>query len=449
MALALSQFGNQDVALYASYLLTHYGCDRGIGVDAPQGVSNTGTSSGCAEARGRGEVWSAAVDYLEGLVRSGGGCVSSRLQLDNQSGEASARVGDGGVCCDDGGGDATCRSRHSGKKSVCGLLGASANITGGSGHVDVDNCIGKPGQTKFGSGRCDSGGERESKRLETDDCKGQSVAGGGGNVGSEDTSSGLGLGPNTLRNREKRQKRARAKRAKASGVPFWRRLSKPVEDFGGSDCGSEGRYVPGLSRSVRTVDTRTAEEIEAVRTLAIRRSAENKVAAAMSEHKLASLLDPDKTKTLRDLDAVRMQERINTTRAKSQASFKKCASPLESVGSAASAGEFALKQEIRKNVALKSENKNLEEQLDKLLKVATPSQLTMLANLELRYVPTEEEIMAMDEDVSPYYSVDDMEEEAAKYRLGGGTKRQVSSALPSTSELMASLREMDATGKYY
>jgi len=250
----------------------------------------------------------------------------------------------------------------------------------------------------------------------------------------------------TLRNREKRKKRKEQLRAAKEllaadcAVPLWRRKVRVDAD----DESSVG--TPGLSRSVRTVDTRTAEEIEAARTLAIRRSAENRVAAAMSEHKLTSLLDPDKTKTLRDLDAVRMQERINTTRAKSQASFKKCASPLESVGSAASAGEFALKQEIRKNVALKTENKNLEEQLDKLLKVATPGQLTMLANLELRYVPTEEEIMAMDDDVSPYYSVDDMEEEAAKFRLGGGTKREVSSALPSTSELMASLREMDATG---
>jgi len=215
-------------------------------------------------------------------------------------------------------------------------------------------------------------------------------------------------------------------------VPEWRKSAAPLSEA-----------------SVKTVDTRTAYEIEAAASLAKRRVAENKVAEAMAMHRLVSLKDKEKTDALRRLDIARVEERINTTKAKSQASFKKCGSPVGSVGSALSAGEFAMKQEIRKREALQAELAYLHLQFDLVFKHASDKVKQQVADLPEPYIPTFEEIEAMDDELSPYLSVDAMEEEAAKFTTGRFVRRaSVSDPEPTTEELMARLRAMDESGCY-
>jgi len=210
-------------------------------------------------------------------------------------------------------------------------------------------------------------------------------------------------GPNWERNRQWKEKKKSSKDRRSGSVPEWRRSASAL---------------PSLSGSVRTVSTECADEIEAKRTLAARRVAENKVAEALARHRLASMQDVEKTKALQQLAVVRVEERINTVRAKSQASYKKCGSPLESVGSAASAGEFAWKQEIRKREALKVERDYLEQQLVEMLKHASPEARQAVADIPEPYIPSLAEIEAEDEDISPFWSQEEMEADAARYAHG-------------------------------
>jgi len=165
--------------------------------------------------------------------------------------------------------------------------------------------------------------------------------------------------------------------------------------------------------------------------------------------KMRSMRNKDKTEALARLDVVRIEERINTTKARSHASYKKCPSSLESVGSARSAGEFAFRQEVRKREKAIQERDYFEVQLDKLLAVATPAQRQLVADIPEPYIPTDEEIEAMDDDVSPYLSYEEMEEKAVRFAVGGSGRRvAVDSAQPTTEELMARIRRMEETGQY-
>jgi len=128
-----------------------------------------------------------------------------------------------------------------------------------------------------------------------------------------------------------------------------------------------------VSGTTVAVVQRTAEELEAARTLAKARVAKNKVDEALAAHKLESLSDKTKTDALKRLEAARMEERINTAKARSQASYKKCDQSLKSLGSTGSAGEFALKQEAKRARDLEIKVKYLEQQLDKVFPHVPPA----------------------------------------------------------------------------
>jgi len=267
----------------------------------------------------------------------------------------------------------------------------AAPVVGGGGECSIGDVV-VVADSGGSVGSCGSVGEAAGAVADG--------AAGAGSVGA----CGVGSrGPNWERNRQWKEKKKGSKSRRVRSVPEWRRSAS---------------VLPSLSGSVRTVSTECAAEIEAKRTLAKRRVAENKVAEALAEHRLASLHDKDKTKALQQLAVVRVEEKINTVRAKSQASYKKCGSPLESVGSAASAGEFAWKQEVRKRDALKVERDYLEQQLVEMLKHASPEARQAVADIPEPYIPSLAEIEAEDEDISPFWSQEEMEADAARYAHG-------------------------------
>jgi hypothetical protein len=154
-----------------------------------------------------------------------------------------------------------------------------------------------------------------------------------------------------------RNKRKREQCKRRQGQP-WRQNWRRVDGNGG--CVSDD----SVAGTVKTVDSRTAEEIEAARTLAVRRAVENKLAIAVSNAKLAGFKDKSKTDALGKLAAARMEQRINEAKAKSQASYKKCDESLKSLGSTGSAGEFALKQQVKDAKQDKAMLKYVQSQAD-------------------------------------------------------------------------------------
>jgi len=253
----------------------------------------------------------------------------------------------------------------------------------------------------------------------------------------------------TLQNRAKRRAKVEGKNKKKNSVPVWRRNAVPVSASVVTPPLTEDSSAGSGSSGGVGVAVRSEAEVEAAETLARRRAAENKVAEALAKHRLNSLNDKAKTDALRRLDVARVEEKINTTKAKSQASFKKCASPIESIGSALSAGEFAMKQEVRKREALQAQLDYLNVQFDLVFAHASPKVKQAVADIPEPYIPTFEEIEAMDDDVSPYLSMDQMEAEAARFSTGKFVRRaSVSDPEPTTAELMARLKHMDDTGCY-
>jgi hypothetical protein len=164
---------------------------------------------------------------------------------------------------------------------------------------------------------------------------------------------GVARGKNYERNKRKREQ-GKQRRSQAWRQQSWRR----VDESGG--CISD----ESVTGTVKTVDSRTAEEIEAARTLAVRRAVENKLAIAVGSARLAGFKDKSKTDALNKLAAARMEQRINEAKAKSQASYKKCDESLKSLGSTGSAGEFALKQQVKDAKQDKAMLKYVQSQAD-------------------------------------------------------------------------------------
>lgn len=127
--------------------------------------------------------------------------------------------------------------------------------------------------------------------------------------------------------------------------------------------------------------TRTAVEVEAAQTLAARRVAENRVAEALAAHKLRALRDKDRTAMVDRLAAARGEQRINEAKARSQASFKKCDESLKSLGSSGSAGEFALKQELKRAKDNEKTHEYVKQQLTLALKFVSAEGMRQLAEL--------------------------------------------------------------------
>lgn len=223
-----------------------------------------------------------------------------------------------------------------------------------------------------------------------------------------DTASGSvtePVGKHHVRNRLKREKQKAFKQQ-------WR--GEAAMSGGGSE-----------SSTVRTVDTRTGVEIEAAQTLAARRVAENKVkiaeakvAAKLAEHRLKALNDKDRSVVIDRLAAARLEEKINTAKSKSQKSFNECGSPLESVGSAMSASEFAFKQMVRKVDAEKQRNDYLKVQLSRYHAYSPDYVNQMVAEIPEPRILTEREMEEEDEDLSPFMSQEEMEADAARFQHG-------------------------------
>jgi len=163
--------------------------------------------------------------------------------------------------------------------------------------------------------------------------------------------------------RNRRKKQNRRDREK---VPEWRRTAAPLSSS---------------AASVVTVDSRTAEEIEAARTLAKKRVAENLVAEQIAQHRLASLQDKAKTAAVRELQVQRLNERINTAKARSQAKYKECDNSLKSLGSAGSAGEFAWKKTATENESLRELVENQKQQLERALAAGGPAVCAAVAEV--------------------------------------------------------------------
>lgn len=166
-----------------------------------------------------------------------------------------------------------------------------------------------------------------------------------------------------------------------------------------------------IAPTVCTVDTRTAVEVEAAQTLAARRVAENKVAEALAAHKLRALSDRDRTAMVDRLAAARGEQRINEARAKSQASFKKCDESLKSLGSSGSAGEFALKQELKRAKDNEKTHEYVKRQLTLALKYVSAEGMQLLAELPAPVFDDEMEVFGgcpsdYDEDEQEAYFVD-------------------------------------------
>lgn len=122
----------------------------------------------------------------------------------------------------------------------------------------------------------------------------------------------------------------------------WRKNSKPV---GETDTVVTGRCETVYSSGASTL---ADAEVEARKTLAWRRVAENKLAKAKAEALAASYADEAKTEALQELSVLRIAQRANEARAKSQSSWKKCEESLGSLGSTGSAGEYWMKKEVEK-----------------------------------------------------------------------------------------------------
>jgi len=169
----------------------------------------------------------------------------------------------------------------------------------------------------------------------------------------------------------------------------------------------------------------TEEEKEASRTWAVRRVAENrraeveaKVAEAVAEHRLRGLKDKDKTVVIDRLAVARLEEKINSSKARSQKSFKDCGSPVESVGSAMSASEFALKQQARRIDALQRKIDYASVQLEEYYKIGTADMRRRVAEIPEPYIPSDSELDAQDAEDSSEPTYEEMEEAAREYFQG-------------------------------
>jgi len=252
---------------------------------------------------------------------------------------------------------------------VCAAVGVSDYVDSLAG-ADAQRCaksdVGMADSDGVHSVRCVVGGVC-SERRGHDKESGSGKSGTRRLVPDALSTSDSGVELESITTSFKKSSRKRRGRSAAEGSLSWRENAAPL---------------PESVVSGSTVSVRSAEEAEAARTLALRRVAENRVATKLAEHRLATLSDVSRTEALVALQVAKVQERINTTRAKSQASFKKCGSPVESVGSAMSAGEYAFKQEVKKNEALQGEVDYTNRQLETFYSMASDAAKRAVAELE-------------------------------------------------------------------
>lgn len=278
---------------------------------------------------------------------------------------------------------------------VDGGVGGRGVGSGGRSNVEVGVGGQAYGDVRIGAGGAGDSGSDDGVSREADVASSRVVGEMVSEVDCRFDGHDVVRGKNYVRNKAKRQKMKQFK------------LRTGAEAGGGGSAGS-----------VCTVDTRTGVEIEAAQSLAARRVAENKVATKLAEHRLKALNDEDRSVVIDRLAAARLEERINTAKAKSQKSFGECSSPLESVGSAMSASEFAFKQMVRKVDAEKKHSDYLKVQLSKYYAYSPDYVNQMVAEIPEPYIPTEREMEEEDGHQSPFLSQEEMEADAARFQHG-------------------------------
>jgi len=152
-----------------------------------------------------------------------------------------------------------------------------------------------------------------------------------------------GVSEKTLENRARRRRKAERKRKRQAMGGDWR-TSAAVPSLAGSRC-----------ETLSSGSELLVAESKARRTLADRRVVENELAVVKGRRLLESYADEGKSRAYAELQVLRLAQRSNEARARSEKSWKQCDESLGSLGSAGSAGEFFVKQEYKKE-KIKREN---------------------------------------------------------------------------------------------
>lgn len=195
-----------------------------------------------------------------------------------------------------------------------------------------------------------------------------------------------GKGRSYWRNRKKRERRrlrimnAASWRGDDSGGKDTRKASvSEVRSTGycrtiGSDAvasGSKTGVEQGVKCACGSTDTAVADaEMEARRTLAMRRTAENRVAAAKAGLLIASLNDKSKVAAYEELKMQRLAQRRNESLARSQASFEKC----KSVDPDSSASQYDVRQQGKKILDMEAQCQALNDRLSQMGGLLTAEQ---------------------------------------------------------------------------
>lgn len=174
------------------------------------------------------------------------------------------------------------------------------------------------------------------------------------------------------------KKKAERKKKKKKMEQSWRRKDEGA-------CGVEDAPTCASGSSVTAVEE---AEMEARRTLALRRTAENHVAAAKAKLLSASLSDESMVAAYNELKKQRLVQRRNDSQARSQASLNKC----KSIDPGSSASQYDLRQQAKKLLDTEAQCELLSVRLNQVCGLLTKEQRLEYDTIKVVSPATEQRI---------------------------------------------------------